>query len=50
MPKKGLSQQITEKRQNDDYKWGHTTKTGHDMKKKILSKCTYDHAEQLLRW
>ena len=44
MSKKGLSQQITEKRQNDDYKWCHTSKTGHEMKKKFFSKCVTDHA------
>ena len=41
---KGLSQQITEKRQNGDNKWRHTSKMEHDMKKKIFSKVSTDHA------
>ena len=42
--KKGLRQHITDKRQNDDYKRRHTSKTEHDIKKKIFSKCSTDHA------
>ena len=41
---KELSQQITETRQNDDYKLHHTSKTGHDMKKNFFSKCSTDDA------
>ena len=33
VPKKRWSQKITEKRQNDDYKWRHTSKAEHDIKK-----------------
>ena len=44
MPKKGSSQQTTEKRQNDDDKCRHASKMGHDMKKKTFSKCSCDHA------
>ena len=32
MPKKGLSQQITENWQNDDYKRHHTSNKEHDIK------------------
>ena len=28
--------------------WRHTSKTGHDLKNKILLKCFSDHTEQVL--
>ena len=46
---KRLSKKITEKRQNDDCMMSYV-KNRTWYKKKIFSKCSSDHAEQLLPW
>ena len=45
--KRGLSVEVTEKRQNDSQRWRHTSKTRYGTRKSIILKCASDPVKQL---